>query len=334
MGEAYACVRRCAAEEFGAGWWTNGEAPIRSGPMARADEGLKSDALRRALVDALSRNPTRLEDLLARHGGLPGPAPNLKLAAAFGAEVAATDANVLPLLSRLTAEEAEDAPSTFLPIAAAHGWAACIRASRAVEPAWEALATLAADFRASVRLGTLDALISIAHRDGGADVLVSRGLEWLLIDDRELRFGAMAAIVDALSRPSVLATTDDPNAILSYLSRVFAEVAEAPRAAGRSDALRRVLNVLPKAAARMVASFQGGDRGRTWFEGECAQARHPEVRKAFNEAIALLRKGALAQSVSTVDALRKALEESAKPLRDPSRVREGTGRGKRSRRIR
>lgn len=302
--------------------------------MARADEGLKSEALKRALSEALARKPRRLEDLLARHGGLPGPVPNVKLASAFGAEIAGAQGDVLPLLARLSDEETEDGAATFLPIAAAHGWAACIREDRLVEPAWEALAQLAADYRAPVRVGTLEALLALAQRPGGVESLVERAERWLELEDRELRHGVTAATLDVLSRPGILASADAPDRVLAYVSRVFEDLSDAPRAAGRTEGFRRVLAVLPRTAARIVASFHGGDRGKLWLESECGKARHPELRKSLNEAIALLRKGSLAQSVSTVDALRRALEESAKPLRDPSRLREGTGRGKRSRRIR
>src|SRR5258708_4013938 len=108
--------------------------------MSRPVEGLKSEALLLALQDALSGSPERLGDLLARHGGLPGPKPNVKLAAAFGIEVAALPGKVAQLLTRLgNNDAAPDNGKAFLPVAAAHGWAHRLRENRDLEPAWRAL---------------------------------------------------------------------------------------------------------------------------------------------------------------------------------------------------
>src|SRR5688572_15737238 len=108
--------------------------------MSRQEEGLKSDALRSALDSALAGDPRRLEELLARHGSMPSPRPNLKLAQAFGAELARSEGRVAQLLERLGANDAApDTAEVFLPIAAAHGWAARVREERDVEAAYTAL---------------------------------------------------------------------------------------------------------------------------------------------------------------------------------------------------
>src|SRR5687768_6457762 len=105
--------------------------------MARSDEGLKSDALRAALDEAIAGRPARLEALLAQFGDVLRPRPNLKLAAAFGAEVGPRAGQVAPLLVRLGAEDAApDTPRAFLPVAAAHGWTGRIRAHQDVDMAW------------------------------------------------------------------------------------------------------------------------------------------------------------------------------------------------------
>ncbi|HEV3032763.1 MAG TPA: hypothetical protein VG319_14035, partial [Polyangia bacterium] len=62
-----------------------------------AGEGLRSEPLRAALREALAGRPVALEQLLVRHGGGPDPRPNLKLAAAFGDEMAAFDGQAAPL---------------------------------------------------------------------------------------------------------------------------------------------------------------------------------------------------------------------------------------------
>ena len=104
--------------------------------MAREDEGLQSDRLRAALAAAVRGLPAELERLLARLGAVLTSRPNLRLAAAFGVEVEAMSAAVLPLLRRLAGEDA--APNTdraFLPVAAAYGWAARLRAGLDIDEA-------------------------------------------------------------------------------------------------------------------------------------------------------------------------------------------------------
>ena len=146
-------------------------------------EGLRNEALQAALTAALAGRTAALEQLLARHGGY-GSRPNLRLAAAFGAEVGALPGTVARLLDHLGANDAApDKPEVFLPVAAAHGWAARLAAGREVGTAWAALAGLAGDERAPVRIGTLDALASFAVRPRAASALVAAAGEWLDLDD-------------------------------------------------------------------------------------------------------------------------------------------------------
>jgi hypothetical protein len=301
--------------------------------MSPSEFGFQSDALREALKDALAGRPAELERLLARAGAVVTARPNLKLAAAFGAEMAALKGVTAPLLTRLGAEDAApDTDRAFLPIAAAHGWAGRLRAGREVEPAWAALFELAADERAPVRVGTLDVLLALGQRD--ADALVARALSWLDADDRELRFGAAALAVEALGDRRVLANVGRPEALLEYLSRVIAQAADARRSASRSEGRARLLASLPRTLAAVVADLSAGERGKLWLEEECLRAEHPELRRVLSDAIVSLRAPAFGQTTAVAQSLRKVLESSAKPLRDPTLVRPGTGRGKSSRRIR
>ncbi|HVZ86388.1 MAG TPA: hypothetical protein VHG72_05430 [Polyangia bacterium] len=304
--------------------------------MARgaANEGLRNEALHAALTAALSGRTRALEDLLARHGGY-GPRPNLRLAAAFGAEMAALPGVTAPLLEHLAANDAApDTPQVFLPIAAAHGWVGRLRAGREVGSAWDALAPLAGDERGPVRVGTLDALTSFAATRAGARALLERAGDWLEIDDREIRFGAAAVVIEVFGVRASLAALSNPEPLLAYLSRAIAEVAEAPRAAERSDGRRRLLMALPRTLAAVVAVFDAGDRGPSWLEEECRNARHPDVRQALSNTLIALGDRASGEGGVLAQRLRAALEGSAKPPRDPTRIRPGAGRGRASRPVR
>jgi hypothetical protein len=301
--------------------------------MSKSGEGLKSEALLAALQEALRGSSVRLEDLLARHGGV--ARPNVKLAAAFGAELATLPGTLAPLLQRLGGDDAApDDPRVFLPVAAAHGWMHRLREGREVEAAWSALMELAADERGPVRVGTLDALITFAAREGSADELIARARDWLTAEDRELRFGAAALVIEALGDSRLLSVVRDHEALLAYLSEAIDVVADAPRSAERSEARRRVLTSLGLGLASVVATVRAGDRGLAWFEEESARAKHPDVRKALSAALIKLASIPQGPPAARIDELRTKLEGSAKPLRDPTLKRPGTGRGRRSRNTR
>lgn len=309
----------------------------KSPPAARAAtaaSGFRSDALRDALTLALSGKPAALETLLARHGGLPTARPNLRLAAAFGAEMATAAPGAIALLDRLTeGDAAAEDPRAFLPLAAAHGWAARLRAGQDRDRAWHALSLLAADHRAPVRLGTLDALATVIAPAGDPG-LVRRARDWLADEsqDAETRLGSAALVVEALGQARALTTVSSFPQLLEYLSEVLRAVAEAPRAADRWDARRRVLLALPRTLAAIAGHSRGSLAGADWLRDECARATHPQVRDALSLALTRLKQPTdLGSSTAVaVGSLQEALASSAKPPRDPTRIRPGKGRGRRA----
>jgi hypothetical protein len=292
-------------------------------------EGLTSEPLRAALRDALAGRPAALETFFARHGGGPDPRPNLRLAAAFGDEMGGdVDGRAATrLLARFAADDAApDTPRVFLPMAAAHGYAGLLRARREPDAAWAALRDLAGDERAPVRVATHAALRGLALVDGRAAELVARAREWLDAEDREVRYGAAGVVLEVLGEHQALAASRMFPSALDYLARVIAEASSAPRSAERSDGRRRLLAALPRALA--VAVAVGAEEGVAWLETECAAARQPDVRAALSEAVIRVQ----AASAVAGRRVRAALEGSAKPPRDPTRIRPGAGRGRSSRR--
>ncbi len=308
--------------------------------MSRAStqEGFRDEALRAALAAALAGKPAALEDLLRRRGDGHGARPNFRLAAAFGTEISALPGSAARLLDRLGANDAApDTADVFLPIAAAHGWVGRLRVDRLgheVGAAWAALALLAGDERTPVRLGALNALASFARHPGGGDALLAQAIDWLELDDREVRFGAAGVVVEVFADRQALAALAAPETLLDYLSRAIAAVAGAPRAAERSDARRRLLLALPRSLATVAAGLRAGDRGAAWLEEECRNARHPDVRGALSKAVVLLADRSSGQGAAMAQGLRAALEGSAKPPRDPTRIRPGAARGRSSRPMR
>lgn len=299
------------------------------------EEGLQSATILQALDEALRGNHTRLEDLLSRHGGMPTPTPKLKLAAAFGVEVSKRSEGVVDLLQQLGGHHsAPDTAQIYIPMAAAFGWAGRVRMGKDLAIAWSALAYLAADERAPVRLAACAALSGMAMRVGGADELISQATNWLDLDNREERYSASATILEVLSEKKLLTTLKNVLPLLDYLSRVLRDLAEMPRSAERSDGRRRMLQALPNTLSAVVTVFSAADMGIRWLAKECAVVWHPSVREVLSDTIVRLSSSKRGLPGGAVEAARIALKASAKPLRDPSRLRPGSGRGMKTRRIR
>jgi hypothetical protein len=295
--------------------------------------GLRSEELRAALADALARRPSRLGELLARHGGLPGPKANLALAAAFGEEIARADQSARPLLDALRRDPAEaDTAGAFLPVAASFGYAA--RLSTDPRDAWNGIFELTADDRAPVRIGLAAALAAFAARaSGNLDALVAQAESWLEHDDRDHVFASQAIALDVVAERRGLEGLEDHGALLAWLERVIDALANAPRAAQRSPARRKTLVALPAAVAEAVVSLRGAQDGPAWLTERLQEAHHRDLREAFDRTIDELRRGSRAQSPSIIGPLREALASSAKPPRDPTLIREGVrGRGKKHKR--
>lgn len=290
---------------------------------------IRNEDLRRALDDAAQRKPSRLGDLLARNSGLPGPRPNVAFAEVVGIAIAErplreADAILAPLAAE---DAAPDTSLAFLPIVAAYGYTALIRAKKNERGAWLALAELAADERTPVRVATSQALAQLATRDPrGGDVLVGAMRAWFELEDREIRWGSLATALDALVERDALTTVRDREALLALASDWIAQLADAPRAAERSDARRRSFASFAVAAAAFVRDIHGTVDGATWLEMECARAYHPDVRRSFETAIERLKKRGASERAYVLEALTKALASSAKPPRDPTLERKGTRR--------
>lgn len=302
--------------------------------MARSDvaEGLGSTELKRMLALALGGNTRELVFWMSRWGGQPGPRPNVALASGFGAEAASHGDRALGVLALFARNDAApDTAEVFLPIAAAYGYTQLIVRERAVRPAWVALFDLAADERAPVRMATGIALIELATKKG-ADALVREAEGWLLHDDRELRWGALATLCDVMAERRALDATVERERWLMLLGALLDDLADAPRASERSDARRRLNASLPAPIALAAQSFRAAPSGIDWLEQQCVRAKAVDVRTVLGIALEKLRKRGASEKAETLQALQQALASSAKPPRDPARIREGlTGRGKKHR---
>ena len=299
-------------------------------------KGLKSEAMKVALDQALSGRLDDLRGLLAHHGNMPSPNPNLELAAAFGVEVAAQTRDVTALLTTLAATNSEaETADVFVPIAAAYGWVALARSSPDNQGAWNAVHEFLADERTPVRMGIRDALVRHCGYPFQADRLMVQALRWMDEDGEEPQFGVAAVFTEIFAKKTIITKLADPSLLREFLSRVVAAVADAPRSASRWDSYRRLLAALPSGIAACVASAGSASvlaqAVHAWLKNECTNAREESVRGLLSEAIIQLRSPAHGLAAGQVDALHAVLAAGTKPTRRTERMRPGQGRGKLSR---
>jgi hypothetical protein len=304
--------------------------------VGAGQKGLKSEAMKVALDKALRGHLDELQELLARHGNMPSPKPNLELAAAFGIEVAAQTRDVTALLSTLAATNAEaDTADVFVPIAAAYGWVALTRSSPDNQNAWNAVHEFLADERAPVRMGIRDALARHCGYPYQADRLIAQGLRWMEEDGEKPRFGVAAVFMELFAQKAITTKVADPSALWELVSRVLATVAQAPRSASRWESYRRLLAALPPGIAACVAHAGSASvpaqAAHAWLKNECTIASEQSVRAVLSDTIIRLRSPAHGLAAGQVDALHAALAAGTKPTRRAQRMRPGQGRGKRSR---
>lgn len=302
-------------------------------------KGLKSEAMKVALDQALRGRADELRGLLARHGNMPSPSPNLELAAAFGTEIASQARDVTALLTALAATRADaDTADVFVPIAAAYGWVALARSSPDNQAAWNAVHDFLADERTPVRAGMRDALVRHCGYPYQSDRLIAQVLRWMDDDGEDAQFGVAAVITEVFARKTIIAKMADPSLLREFLSRALAAVGDAPRSASRWDSYRRLLAALPAGIAACVASAGSASTlthaAHAWLTNECTIAREPSVRGILSETIIQLRAPSYGQAASQVDALHTALAAGTKPNRRTERKRPGQGRGKLSRQTR
>ena len=199
-----------------------------------SNEGLHSEPLRAALASALAGKPAALEDLLGRLGDGHGARPNLRLAAAFGAEISA-----LPGIrracsigsARTMARPTRPRCSSRSPPRTG-GSGGCRPIARSARPGRRSRRWRATNGRPFASARWMRWHRSPGVLVAGARCWRRRSTGWTS-SDREIRFGAAGVAVEVFANRQVLAAVADPETLLDYLSRAIAAIADAPRS--RSD---------------------------------------------------------------------------------------------------
>jgi serine/threonine-protein kinase len=295
--------------------------------VSHPEPALRNEQLRLSLEEALSRGaPQRFFSLLGRHGGLPGPRPNLDLAAAVGDELASHRAHAQRLLDTMARLDEREAPGqsaqAFLLVVAAQTLGSRVMVGHEVERSWDGLQELAGDPRKVARDGVVAALERLGVRLGGA-ALLERLAPWT---DGFLQ-GAVA--LEALARRLVLDRTPHEAVPLleARLDELIALAGEARRADERTQGRRRLLETIAEFMPPLVARHQSL---LPWLQ-RCLTTQQPELRDALESCIPALKRLSLTDEL--LDPLRQSLDGSRPALRDPTHYKGPTrGRGRKAQR--
>ena len=281
--------------------------------MAReVSSGLKNERLEKAVEEACARRDARplVEVARAALGGYyadrsPG------IVRAVGGSLAAKGARADHVLRQLAASEGD----LWLRLFAASAYGARALAGFDPKGADQAMQELGED---SAVHGTLVDVLR--------ERLAARG-EAALEGLAAWTDGYLQAHValEALADRDVLSRFGDGAAplIVARLDEAFRLADKSSRAADRSQGVRTLRRQLPRQVTLLAARFSPV---LAWVETKLASKR-PETREVVAGIIEALRKADLSKAAT--NELRAALEATAKPPRDPSRIIKGMrGRGK------
>lgn len=289
--------------------------------MARESaEGIRSEALQKAIERALVSDDRHLFALLARMGNMPSPRPNLELAIAVAEALRAKGRSADALVREMGSLDDRHAPGNrpevFMLYLAAHCYGARLIAGEDKQGSWQALSELAGDTRKPVRDGVISALVRFGTaRDGNSDLVLATFRGWT---DGFLQ-GSVALAV--LADRAVCDRLTDEAAVAARVSECCERVASASRAEERTQGRRRLIEALGELVPALSLRFPAV------FDGLIALAakQHLELRPFLEDALTRLTK--LGAPVQRLDEIRHGLDASAPALRDPTHYR-GTTRGR------
>jgi len=268
-----------------------------------------SEAVARALDEAIDGRSAALYALLARGSRLPGPRPNDALAMAFAQVCRSRGARadrVAIAMSRLSVDEAPGAtPLEFLPVCGVVAIGA--RAAGDVGSRELLLAELHAradDLRFRVRGAVVRALGLVGGAAG--DDLIAATAAWM-----DGYFHA-AAVVEALSREPWLPKVKDASLALRCLDEAFDLARRAPRAASRYPGRKALVEALARLAVALAIRF-----GPPVFGGLVRWTRpeDPELEGVLSAVLADPRL--VSRFSEDVERVRRSIDAARPPPRNP-----------------
>jgi hypothetical protein len=292
--------------------------------MPAPTQGFRSEALTRALDEAVRGDTRALYELLARVGGLPGPRANAGVILAFSNECAARGKTTDVLVMKMATLDVDAAPGASKYEIVPMCGVAALGARAASDPtAMRAIATLhdcAEDLRFRVRDEVAEALARIGEQRGEA--LVHDLAHWM-----DGYFHA-AAVLRALANARWLTKIAAPTAVIERLDEAFELAKNAPRAVARYPGFKSLLDALAIAPVEAAARF-----GVPVFDmlAKWAETKDPVLRELVDRVLAAPKLAG--RYAAEVTRARGALTATEPPRRDPKTyVGPTRGRGSKRRR--
>jgi hypothetical protein len=286
--------------------------------MPAHTQGFRSEALSKALDEAVAGDARALYELLARVGGLPGPRANAGVVLAFSNECAARGKRADALVVKMATLDVDAAPGASKYEIVPMCGVAALGARAASDPtAMRALATLhdcAEDLRFRVRDEVADALARIGEVRG--EPLVHDLASWM-----DGYFHA-AAVLRAIADARWLTKIRAAGAVVERLDEGFELAKNAPRAVSRYPGFKALIDVLGTAPVEAAARF-----GVPVFEmlARWGGNKDPALREIVTKVLASPKlTGRFAEEVTKA---RGALTATEAPRRDP-RTYVGPTRGR------
>jgi hypothetical protein len=288
--------------------------------MPAHSQGFRSEALSRALDEAVAGDARALYELLARVGGLPGPRANAGVVLAFANECAARGAKADALVAKMATLDVDTAPGAskyeILPMCGVSALGARAASDAAAMRALATLHDCAEDLRFRVRDGVAEALARIGEVRG--EPLVHDLASWM-----DGYFHA-AAVLRALADPRWLTRIASPTAIIERLDEAFELAKNAPRATARYPGFKSLIDALTLAPVEAAARF-----GVPVFEllARWSATKDPALREVVSKVLSSPKlAGRFREEVART---RAALTATEAPRRDPrTYVGPTRGRGK------
>ncbi len=266
------------------------------------------DPLADLVNQACSGSPQPLHAFLERHSALPGPKPNLRFALAAAQALAARadrGAEVLRSLREMPpSAAAPHSPREILPMVGALGSALQAARGNSLTRDLSRLQPLAEDERPHVRDVVPLALREVVQARGEEAIEALQG--WM---DGYLQ---SAAVLEALSEPSVLQPLRSAAPIIARLEEAFELAENAPRSHERSQGYRTLVRVLGRTPSIVGKRFAA--EVADWLTSR-AETQVPELRDAIDAALKSLRQAGV--RAGDLERAEQALEASKPAPRDP-----------------
>ncbi|MFO0660315.1 MAG: hypothetical protein U0165_10870 [Polyangiaceae bacterium] len=287
-------------------------APIQALPPVAGPTD-RREALELALTKAIAGNTTPLFTLLARNSGLPGARHNEPMLEEFVQAALAHGAKIDALLRTMATLDADvargDTEYEFVPVCAVHAIGARAATVAQDRKQHAKMLSLLHDLADDLRFRVRDAVVFALLRIGPRSTTLLADLAGWTIE----HFFQASVVIRLLAIPSFLETVKESTQAVARLDEAFVLARDAPRSSVRYPGYKALIDALSQGPSMLSTRFAtpAFDLLERW-----AATTEPPMRAVVESNLAAM-PGARRHG-EDITRVRKALEASAAPLRDPT----------------